>query len=114
MLGTPGTKSMNTTPPAGFDEASRADARACAQDGIAYLARAFNHCGRGDLAHRYTDDVQSRFSAIAVELVELVEHGAIEANPAHGQYLKARAASGDNTLRALIRKASRKTPIRGR
>lgn len=105
---------MNTTPPPSFEGASRADARACAQDGIAALARAFNHCSRADVAHRYTDAVQSRFHALAVELVGLVEHGAIEPNPAHAQHLKAQAARGDKALQAVIRNASRKTPIRGR
>lgn len=105
---------MHTTPPAGFDDASRADARACAQDGLAALARAFNHCGRDDVAYRYSAAVQSRFDALAVELVGLVEHGTIEVNPAHALHLKARAARTDKTLQAVIRRASRKTPIRGR
>lgn len=114
MLGTPGSKSMNTTPPAGFDDASRADARASAQHGLAALARAFNHCDLAEVAHRYADDVQARFFALATELVALVEHGTIEVNPAHALHLKARAARGDKTLQAVIRRASRKTPIRGR
>lgn len=105
---------MNTTPPADFDDASRADARASAQNGLAALARAFNHCDRADVAYRYTDAVQTRFHALAVELVALVEYGAIEVNPAHALHLKTRAARGDKTLQAVIRKASRKTPIRGR
>jgi hypothetical protein len=105
---------MNAPDRANFEEASRADARACAQSGLAAVARALNHCGREDVAHRYTDAVQSRFHALAVELVGLIEHGAIEANPAHGHYLKVQAARCDKSLQALIRKASRKTPIRGR
>lgn len=105
---------MNTTPPTSFEVASRADARACAQDGLATLARAFNHCDRADVAHRYADDVQARFFALATELVGLIEHGAIEQNPAHALHLKARAARGDKALQAVIRGASRKTPIRGR
>lgn len=105
---------MSTTLPASFEAASRADARACAQDGIAALARAFNHCDRADVAHRYADDVQARFFALAAELVRLVKHGAIEPNPAHALHLQARAARGNKTLQAVIRKASRKTPIRGR
>ena len=109
----PGAKTMNTTPPPSFEDASRADARACAQGGLAALARAFNHCDRADMAHRYANAVQSRFHALAVELVGLVEHGAIELNPAHAQHLKARAARGDKTLQAVIKRASRKAPIRG-
>lgn len=105
---------MSTTPPASFEAASRADARACAQHGIAALARAFNHCDREDVAYRYADDVQARFFALATELVALVEHGTIEPNPAHALHLKAQAARGDNRLQAVIRRASRKTPIRGR
>lgn len=105
---------MNTTQPPSFEDTSRAEARSCAQCGLAALARAFNHCDRADVAHRYTDAVQSRFHALAVELVGLVEHGAIEVNPAHAQHLKARGARGDTTLQAVIRRASRKTPIRGR
>lgn len=105
---------MNMTPPVGFDDASRADARPCAQAGIAALARAFNHCGRDDVEYRYSDAVQSRFHALAAELVGLVEHGAIEVNPAHALHLKARAARSDKTLQAVMRRASRKTPIRGR
>jgi len=105
-------ETMNAPDRESFEDASRADARACAQGGIAALARAFNHCGRDDVAHRYTDAVQSRFLELAAELVGLVEHGAIESNPAHGLYLKARAARTDPALLALIRMASRKTPIR--
>lgn len=105
---------MSMTPPASFEAASRADARACAQHGIAALARAVNHCGREDAAYRYADEVQARFFALASELVGLVEHGAIEPNPAHTLHLKAQAARSDKTLQAVIRKASRKTPIRGR
>ena len=105
---------MNMTPPANFDDASRNDARACAQGGLAALARAFNHCDRCEVAYRFSDAVQSRFEALAIELVGLVEHGAIEANPAHAQHLKAQSARNDAALQAVIRRASRKTPIRGR
>lgn len=105
---------MNEAPKASFEQLSRAEARACAQSGIAELARAFNHCGRDEVAHRYTDEVQSRFLDLAAELVRLVEQGAIEANPAHGLYLQAQSARGNKALQAVIRRASRKTPIRGR
>jgi hypothetical protein len=97
---------------ASFEGLSRANARACAQDGIAALARAFNHCGNSELAHRYTDAVQSRFLELAMDLVQLVESGEIESNPAHRLYLRAVAARGDESLQAMIRKASQKTPIR--
>lgn len=105
---------MNTTPPPSFEDASREDARACSKGGLANLARAFNHCDRVDVAYRYTDEVQSRFRKLAVELVWLLEHGAIEVNPAHAQHVKARAARNDKALQAVIRRASRKTPIRSR
>ena len=105
---------MNTTPKASFDDASRADARSCAQDGLAALARALNHCGRPELAYRYASEVQARFEALAVELVHLVECGEIEPNPAHRGHLLAMAARTDKTLQTVIRKASRKTAIRGK
>lgn len=105
---------MDATPHTGFEETSRANARACAQAGLALLAQAFNHCDRADLAHRYADAEQSRFHALAVELVELVEHGTIEANPAHAQNLRAQAARSDSALQAVFRRASRKTPIQSR
>jgi hypothetical protein len=82
----------------------RDDARAHAQAGIALLARAFNHCGRGELAHRYTDEVQSRFIELATELVALVECGAVESNPAHGPYLMGKAARENEPLQALLHK----------
>lgn len=98
----------------GFEYASRAEAREVAHYAIAAVARAFNHCGAVEVPYRYSDAVQSRFQALAAELVRLVEHGANEPNPEHGLYLKARAARSDPALQALIRKASRKTPIRSR
>lgn len=114
VLGTPEAKSMNTTPKASFDDASRADARSCAQDGLAALARAFNHCGRPELAYRYTSEVQSRFEALAVEMVRLIECGEVEHNPSYRGHLLAMAARTDKTLQTVIRKASRKTVIRGK
>lgn len=105
---------MNTPEKTNLEEENRADARACAQGGIAALARAFNHCGRDDVAYRYTDEVQSRFLDLAAELVRLVEHGDIEDNPAHGMYLQGQAARSDKALQAVIRRACNKTPIRGR
>lgn len=94
------------------DEACRTEARDLAQTGMAYLARAFNHCGTAALAHRYTDEVQRRFEELAVEIVGLVENGAIEANPAHAQHLRALAARNDHAVQSVIRRASRKTRIR--
>lgn len=85
----------------------RDEARAYAQDGLAYLARAFNHCGVDDLAHRYSDAVQARFLELATELVALVERGAIEPNTAHGLHLLRRAARENEPLQSLIRKAER-------
>lgn len=93
-------------------ERSRSEARDLAQTGMSYLARAFNHCGTAALAHRYTDEVQRRFEELAVEIVRLVENGAIEANPAHAQHMRAMAARNDCAVQAVIRRASRKTRIR--
>lgn len=89
-----------------FEDSSRANARACAQDGLAALARAFNHCESDDLAHRYSDYVQARFFELATELVALVESGAIEPNPTHERYLMGKAARENEPLQRLIRKAS--------
>lgn len=105
---------MSDTQSDGFEAASRGDARELAQDGLAAMARAFNHCGRPELAYRYASEVQARFEALAVELVHLVECGEIEPNPAHRGHLRAMAARHDKTLQTVIRKASRKTPIRSR
>lgn len=109
------TKASNMYEPEqeNFQQISRAEARACARDGIAALAYAFNHCGRDGVAYRYTDDVQSRFLDLAAELVQLVEHGDIEDNPAHGMYLQGQAARSDKALQAVIRRACNKTRIRG-
>ncbi|MFC7433583.1 hypothetical protein ACFQNJ_03565 [Hydrogenophaga bisanensis] len=105
---------MNGMTPTHFELASRANARALAQEGVACLAMAFNHLERADVAHRYSDAVQSRFRELATELVRLVELGEIEANPAHALHLKVRAAHGDEALQAVIRRVSRKTPVKGR
>lgn len=88
-------------------ERRRNEARASARDGLAALARAFNHCDNGELAYRYAADVQARFVELATELVVLVESGAIEPNPAHGRYLMFKAARDNATLQSLIRKAVR-------
>ncbi len=104
---------MSDTTRKSFEDASRDEARGLARDGLAAMARALNHCGRPELAYRYTSEVQSRFEALAVELVHLVEFGEVESNPAHRGHLQAVAARTDETLQALIRKASRKTPILG-
>jgi hypothetical protein len=97
-----------------FTEKSRIEARGHAREGIASLALAFNHCGRNEVAHRYADAVQSQFLELAAELIRLIEYGDIETNPAHGLYLQAQGARSDKALQAVIRKASRKTPIRTR
>lgn len=105
---------MSDTQCESFEATSRADAREIAQDGLAAMARAFNHSGRPELAYRYGSEVQARFEALAVELVHLVEYGEIEPNPAHRGHLRAMAARTDKTLQTVIRKASRKTAIRGK
>lgn len=88
-------------------ERSRNEARASARDGCAALARAFNHCDNGELAYRYANDVQARFVELAIELVVLVESGAIEPNPGHKRYLMGKAARNNEPLQSLIRKAER-------
>jgi len=98
----------------GLAEQHRGQARASAQAGIALLAQAFNHCGNEKLPHRFTTDAKARFLELATELVMLVESGGIEANPSHDLHLKAVAARNDGPLQALIRKASKKTPIRAK
>lgn len=97
-----------------FSDSSRANARACAKDGLAALARAFNHCGSDDLAYSYVDEVQSRFLELATELVALVERGAIEPNPAHGLHLLRRAARENEPLQLFIRNAARSAGGRAR
>lgn len=97
-----------------FADSSRANARACAKDGLAALARAFNHCGSDDLAYSYADEVQSRFLELATELVGLVESGAIEQNPTHAQHLRLQVARSDRAVQLVIQKARRSAGGRAR
>jgi hypothetical protein len=79
---------------------------------MAAFAQAFNHCDEDYHAHRYAPEVQERFFELALELVALVESGRIEHNPRHSQHLLAQAARTDAPLQALLKRASRKSPIR--
>lgn len=96
------------------DSRSRASAHALARDGVALLARAFNHLSADEVPYRYAKDVQARFYEIGIELARLIEHGDIESNPAHVLYRRAVAAKSDATLQAVIRKASKRRARRPR
>lgn len=95
------------------EQRSRETAHQVARDGVALLTRAFNHLDANEVPYRYAKDVQARFFEIGIELVRLIEHGAIEPNPAHVLYRRAIAAKSDATLQAVIRKASKRRPKNG-
>lgn len=89
------------------EERSREAAHQIARDGVALLARAFNHLNADEVPYRYAKDVQARFFEIGIELARLIEHGDLEPNPAHALYRRAVAAKSDKTLQALLRKAGK-------
>jgi hypothetical protein len=94
-------------------ERSRGEAHEAAAHGMGALARAFNHCENHMLPYRYADHVQAEFFELSVKIARLIEHGDIEPNPAHEQYRRAVAAKSDKRLQAVLRRASKRTPIRG-
>lgn len=93
-------------------EKDREHALACYRAGIVALAQAFNPTNIDWLPHRYDKETRAQFIQLARELEKLVMDGAIEPNPAHSNYLRAQAARRDPGVQALIKRASRKTPIR--
>jgi hypothetical protein len=62
--------------------------------------------------HVFEPEVQDRFRDLCIELVALVESGEIQRNPRHADYLRAQAAKCDTTLQAVLKRVSRKAPIR--
>lgn len=84
---------------------SRETAHQVARDGVALLARAFNHLNADEVPYRYANGVQGRFLEIGIELVRLIEHGAIEPNPAHVQYLQLQAARADASVQRVLQEA---------
>lgn len=84
------------------------------RNAIEALAMVFNPCDFERIPHRYTKVAQEKFIRLAAELRILIEKEEIEPNPAHALYLKAQAARRDPGVQALIKRASRKTPIRAR
>lgn len=87
------------------EERSRESAHQIARDGVALLARAFNHLDANEVPYRYEKDVQARFFELGIELVRLIEHGAIEPNPAHVQYLQLQAARADASVQRVLQEA---------
>lgn len=53
-------------------------ARAEAEIGLAYFARAFNVCDNPDLPYQWSPMVLDRFKDLAVQLINLVEEGGID------------------------------------
>lgn len=99
--------------PAFDGEAYRPQAERDLRQGVCAIGIALNLenlCG--NLPYRFDDASRARALALLAELWRLFEDGTIESNPAHVEWLRAKAAREDPALQALIRKASRKTPIR--
>lgn len=80
--------------------------------GLMCFVQAFSVGDAPNMKYRYTEAVKSRFAELAAELMQLVTCGGREVNPAYGEYLLSQKAKKDQAVQALIRKASRKTPIR--
>lgn len=99
---------------ADFEAESRKEAQACGRVGFVGFARAFNATSEGDTPWRYSAEVLEQFETLCGELLHLIKTGEIEVNPSHTQYAAARAARNDPAIQSLIRKASRKTPIRAK
>ena len=83
-----------------------------ARDGLMCFVKAFNVGDVPGMKYRFSNDVQDRFVELAAELMTLVTCGGREVNPAYLQYLAGQKAKRDHAVQALIRRASRKTPIR--
>jgi len=81
-------------------------------DGLASFAKAFNFLDEDQIPFRRPQWVKQRFRELAIELVELVEHAPIEPNLHHEHHLQMLAARNDIAVQALIRRASKKTPMR--
>lgn len=97
-----------------FEAESRKQAVACGRVGFVGFARAFNAADLPDTEWRYSAEVLERFKVLCGELLHLIQTGDIEVNPSHAQYAAARAARSDPAIQSLIRKASRKAPIRAK
>ena len=52
-------------------------ARRCMEQGLGFLARAVNHQNNPDLPYRYSPADQERFRRLALEIIDIVEHGEI-------------------------------------
>lgn len=96
-----------------FEAESRDQARACGRVGFKGFALAFNATNDPENAWRYSREVRERFEELCTELLGLIETGRIEKTPGHAHLVAAREARKNPALQTLIRKASRKTPIRG-
>lgn len=99
---------------ADFETESRKHAVACGRVGFVGFARAFNATGEPDTEWRYSAEVLERFEELCGELLRLIKDGEIEVNPSHATYAAARDARNNLILQSLIKKASRKTPIRAK
>ena len=95
-----------------FETESRKLARSCGRVGCVAFSRAFNATSEPENEWRYSPEVLRRFEVLCTELLHLVETGEIEVNPSHAAYAAARDARNNPALQSLIRRASRKTPIR--
>jgi len=62
----------------------------------------------------YGDDSQRELVELLARVLIVIERGEIEVNPRHAAWRKAQDAKNDPAVRALLRRASRKTPIRGK
>lgn len=96
-----------------FEAESRDTARACGRSGFKAFSLAFNATNNPESAWRYSSEVRERFEDLCAELLGMIETGEIEATPGHAQFAALRVARQNPALQKLIRKASRKTPIRG-
>lgn len=93
----------------------REEAEEIFRTGFWVVGRAFNiQDAAPDLPYRFDSSSRNKAMSLLVQLVELMRAGAIEPNPLHAGWKHAQAARSDPTIQALIRRASKKTPIRAR
>jgi hypothetical protein len=97
-----------------FDgERYRPQAERDLRQGVLRIGVALNLEDLGDnLPYRFDDASRTRAMGLLAELWRLFEAGTIEPNPSQRESLRVRAARVDPAVQALIRRASKKTPIR--
>ena len=97
-----------------FERSSRKDGWPCIGAGFVAMSLAFNTESKPEWRWRFSADVRDRVNELCAELEELFVTGDIEVNPAHAAYALAQDARNNPALQSLIRRASKRTPIRAK